>query len=41
MPPKSKRRMANGWAMVDVGDFAVHVVSRDVQQKYFERDFMS
>lgn len=41
MASKSKRQMANGWAMVDAGDFAVHVLSRDVQQKYFDRDIMS
>ncbi|KAF9451086.1 hypothetical protein P691DRAFT_663973 [Macrolepiota fuliginosa MF-IS2] len=33
--PKSKRRMANGWAMVDAGDFAVHVLSRAAREKYF------
>jgi ribosomal silencing factor RsfS len=28
--------MHNGWAMIDAGDFAVHVLSRRVREKYFE-----
>ncbi|KAK7466981.1 hypothetical protein VKT23_004044 [Stygiomarasmius scandens] len=35
IPPKSKRRMQNGWAMIDAGDFAVHVLSKEVREKYF------
>ncbi|KAF9457181.1 hypothetical protein BDZ94DRAFT_1203198 [Collybia nuda] len=35
IPPNSKRRMHNGWAMIDVGDFAVHVVSKEAKEKYF------
>ncbi|KXN82066.1 hypothetical protein AN958_03224 [Leucoagaricus sp. SymC.cos] len=35
LPPKSKRRMGNGWALVDAGDFAVHVLSREAREKYF------
>lgn len=35
LPPNSKKRMHNGWAMVDGGDFAVHVMSEDVRDKYF------
>lgn len=27
--------MHNGWAMIDAGDFAVHVVSKEVRDKYF------
>jgi ribosomal silencing factor RsfS len=27
--------MDNGWAMVDAGDFAVHVLSKDAREKYF------
>ncbi|EGN95443.1 hypothetical protein SERLA73DRAFT_112966 [Serpula lacrymans var. lacrymans S7.3] len=37
LPPNSKRRMHNGWAMIDAGDFAVHIVSREAREKYFER----
>lgn len=36
LPPNSKRRGYNGWAMIDAGNFAVHVLSRDARQKYFE-----
>ncbi|KAJ7582801.1 hypothetical protein C8J56DRAFT_231672 [Mycena floridula] len=35
LPPNSKRRMHNGWAMVDAGDFAIHVMSRDLRETYF------
>ena len=35
IPPKSKRRMQNGWAMVDAGDFAVHIISKAAREKYF------
>ncbi|KAK7043615.1 hypothetical protein VNI00_008226 [Paramarasmius palmivorus] len=35
IPPKSKRRMQNGWAMVDAGDFAVHIISKSAREKYF------
>ncbi|GLB35007.1 putative ribosomal silencing factor during starvation [Lyophyllum shimeji] len=35
LPPNSKRRMHNGWAMVDAGDFAVHVLSKEAREKYF------
>ncbi|KAG1827002.1 uncharacterized protein BJ212DRAFT_1309802 [Suillus subaureus] len=37
LPPNSKRRMLNGWAMIDAGKFAVHILSRDARRKYFER----
>ncbi|KAG2158406.1 uncharacterized protein EDB93DRAFT_1077284 [Suillus bovinus] len=37
LPPNSKRRMLNGWAMIDAGNFAVHILSRDARRKYFER----
>jgi hypothetical protein len=35
IPPNSKQRLHNGWAMIDVGDFAVHVLSRTSREKYF------
>ncbi|KAI6039982.1 hypothetical protein EDC04DRAFT_3061625, partial [Pisolithus marmoratus] len=36
LPPGSKRRAHNGWAVVDAGSFAVHILSRDTWKKYFE-----
>ncbi|KAI6039958.1 hypothetical protein EDC04DRAFT_2567749 [Pisolithus marmoratus] len=36
LPPGSKRRAHNGWAVVDAGNFAVHILSRDTWKKYFE-----
>ncbi|KAI6131885.1 hypothetical protein EDD17DRAFT_1438992, partial [Pisolithus thermaeus] len=36
LPPSSKKRAHNGWAIVDAGNFAVHILSRDSRQKYFE-----
>lgn len=38
LAPNSKRRMDYGWAMVDAGDFAVHVLSKDAREKYFDVD---
>ncbi|KIY50932.1 hypothetical protein FISHEDRAFT_57076 [Fistulina hepatica ATCC 64428] len=35
LPPNAKRRVHNGWAMVDAGDFAVHIFGRPVREKYF------
>ncbi|KII88987.1 hypothetical protein PLICRDRAFT_108890 [Plicaturopsis crispa FD-325 SS-3] len=35
LPPNSKRRDHNGWALVDAGDFAVHVLSKDAWERYF------
>ena len=37
LPPNTKRWGYNGWDMFDMGDFAVHVLSRDARQKYFEK----
>jgi ribosomal silencing factor RsfS len=28
--------MGSGWAMIDAGTFAVHVVSKEVREKYLE-----
>ncbi|KAH7889265.1 hypothetical protein F5I97DRAFT_1934210 [Phlebopus sp. FC_14] len=36
LPPNSKRRGHYGWAMLDAGTFAVHILSRDARLKYFE-----
>ncbi|KAJ3726158.1 hypothetical protein C8R42DRAFT_694827 [Lentinula raphanica] len=35
LPPNSKRRMQNGWAIIDGGDFVVHVLSKGVRERYF------
>ncbi|KAG5646646.1 hypothetical protein DXG03_002636 [Asterophora parasitica] len=36
LPPNSKRRMHNGWAMIDAGDFAIHILSKEAREKYFD-----
>jgi len=36
IPPNSKRHMNNGWAMIDAGNFAVHIMSKQTREKYFE-----
>ncbi|KAI0059087.1 hypothetical protein BV25DRAFT_1809565 [Artomyces pyxidatus] len=35
LPRNSRRHINDGWAMVDAGDFAVHVVSQEARQKFF------
>ncbi|KAG7092313.1 hypothetical protein E1B28_008675 [Marasmius oreades] len=40
LPPNSKRRMQNGWAMIDGGDFAVHVISKVAREKYFTKGLL-
>ncbi|KAF8636612.1 hypothetical protein AX17_003422 [Amanita inopinata Kibby_2008] len=35
LPPNHKRRLHNGWAMVDAGDFAVHILSKEARERYF------
>ncbi|KAF8628470.1 hypothetical protein AX15_003982 [Amanita polypyramis BW_CC] len=35
LPPNHKRRLHNGWAMVDAGDFAVHILSAEARERYF------
>ncbi|EJD06074.1 uncharacterized protein FOMMEDRAFT_59638, partial [Fomitiporia mediterranea MF3/22] len=35
LPPNKKRRIQDGWGMLDAGDFAVHILSRDAREKYF------
>ncbi|KAG6878733.1 hypothetical protein C0993_011548 [Termitomyces sp. T159_Od127] len=34
LPPNSKRTH-NGWALIDAGDFAVHILSREAREKYW------
>ena len=36
LPPNSKRHMHSGWAMIDAGNFAVHIMSKQVREKYFD-----
>ena len=35
LPPNNKRRVVGGWAMIDAGDFAVHIVGKDAREKFF------
>ncbi|KAF9653861.1 hypothetical protein BDM02DRAFT_3079313, partial [Thelephora ganbajun] len=35
LPPNSKRRSNDGWTMIDAGEFAVHVVSREARARFF------
>lgn len=35
LPPNSKRRTHNGWALIDAGDFAVHILSKEAREKYW------
>ncbi|KAI0691195.1 hypothetical protein BC835DRAFT_1279618 [Cytidiella melzeri] len=34
LPPR-RREIRDGWAMIDAGDFAVHVVSKTAREKFF------
>jgi ribosomal silencing factor RsfS len=36
LPHNSKRQMNTGWAMIDAGNFAVHIMSKEARKKYFE-----
>ncbi|KAJ6596812.1 hypothetical protein DFH09DRAFT_1132799 [Mycena vulgaris] len=38
IPPNSKQRVNNGWAMIDAGSFAVHVLSKQAKDRYFSPD---
>ena len=35
LPPNRKRRIQDGWGMLDAGDFAVHILSRSAREKFF------
>ena len=35
LPPNRKRRVEDGWGMVDAGEFAVHVLGRNARAKFF------
>jgi ribosomal silencing factor RsfS len=36
LPPKSRRQAGTGWVMIDAGPFAVHVLSKDARERYFQ-----
>jgi len=38
IPPNAKQRVNNGWAMIDAGSFAVHVLSKQARDRYFPPD---
>ncbi|KAJ7940716.1 hypothetical protein B0H13DRAFT_1939555 [Mycena leptocephala] len=38
IPPNAKQRVNNGWAMIDAGSFAVHVLSKHAKDRYFPVD---
>ena len=35
LPPKSRRQAETGWVMIDAGPFAIHVLSKEAREKYF------
>ncbi|KAK7689112.1 hypothetical protein QCA50_007803 [Cerrena zonata] len=35
VPHSSKRKVSDGWAMLDAGDFAVHILSGEAREKFF------
>ncbi|KAI0048533.1 hypothetical protein FA95DRAFT_1557890 [Auriscalpium vulgare] len=35
LPKNSRKDITDGWAMLDAGDFAVHVLSKDARTKFF------
>ncbi|KAI0637396.1 hypothetical protein C8Q77DRAFT_1097356 [Trametes polyzona] len=35
LPLNNKRRFNGGWAMIDAGEFAVHILSKEAREKYF------
>ncbi|KAJ7273632.1 hypothetical protein B0H12DRAFT_1007652 [Mycena haematopus] len=38
IPRNAKQRSNNGWAMIDAGSFAVHVLSKQARERYFAPD---
>ncbi|KAH9923943.1 uncharacterized protein BXZ73DRAFT_91355 [Epithele typhae] len=42
LPQKNRRKGHNGWAMIDAGSFAVHIVSQEARERFFpeRRDFV-
>ncbi|EPQ58614.1 hypothetical protein GLOTRDRAFT_73135 [Gloeophyllum trabeum ATCC 11539] len=37
LPPNAKRKVNDTWAMIDAGDFAVHIMSKSAKEKFFTR----
>ncbi|KZT24120.1 hypothetical protein NEOLEDRAFT_1242818 [Neolentinus lepideus HHB14362 ss-1] len=37
LPPQNRRKVNDTWAMVDGGNFAVHILSKSAKEKYFTR----
>ena len=35
IPPNRRQLSTEGWEMLDIGDFAVHVLSREAREKWF------
>lgn len=35
LPKKTQKDIHDGWAMVDAGEFAVHILSAEAQERYF------
>ncbi|KAI1788503.1 hypothetical protein LXA43DRAFT_641341 [Ganoderma leucocontextum] len=35
LPVNNKRRTNGGWAMIDAGDFAIHILSKEAREKFF------
>ncbi|KAI0648269.1 hypothetical protein C8Q79DRAFT_1067100 [Trametes meyenii] len=35
LPLNNKRRVSGGWAMIDAGDFAIHILSKEAREKFF------
>ncbi|KAI0668515.1 hypothetical protein C8Q78DRAFT_1081373 [Trametes maxima] len=35
LPLNNKRRVSGGWAMIDAGGFAVHILSKEAREKFF------
>jgi hypothetical protein len=35
LPQKTRRDIHDGWAMVDAGEFAVHILSAEARERYF------
>jgi hypothetical protein len=36
LPRKNRKDIHDGWAMVDAGEFAVHILSAEARRRYFE-----
>lgn len=35
LPKRARKEIYDGWAMVDAGEFAVHVLSAAARERYF------